>query len=128
MHGRLCLLAPKRLRNAGRSVPLHRSILITLSHCIAIRVPGNNALSSTNEALLSTVQILLFCHPRPQVEGDPNINNSGTNTFLVSSKLEVEIPHCLRHISSCYVFRKGTAESRKRTLNTEANIACYTVC
>ena len=44
----------------------------------------NNALGAANEALLYTMQILLLCHPRPQVEGDPNIANSCTNTFTFS--------------------------------------------
>lgn len=98
MHGHLCLLAPERLKNASRGGPLLRSILITLSQWFTIHDLVNNVLGSANEALLFTMQILLFCYPRPQVEGDPSINNSGTNTFLVRSKLEVKILNCLRHI------------------------------
>ena len=83
-------------------------------------------LSLASEALLFAIQILLFHHPRPQVGEDPNIDNSSTDTFLVSSKLEVKIPHCLRNISSCCVFRRGAAERRKSTQNTEGNIASPT--
>ena len=120
----LCLLAPERLRNVGRGVPLSRSILITLLQWLALHDSVNNALGSANVALLFTMPILHFCHLRLQVEGDPNIDNSGTNAFLVSSKLKVKIPHFIFAFYLLFVFRRGVAERGKGTQNTGVDMPC----